>query len=565
MNDQPQSPDSPPQATLRSRLDRRWRISLIWAIPVVTALVGIWLAWHTLSERGPVITITFESAEGLVAGQSHVKHKDVDMGLVQKVALSRDLQHVVVTVQMNAAAEPLLTAGAKFWVVKPRFFAGAISGLETLVSGSYIEMLPSRKGGGVPARHFTGLETPPVLQTDVPGKTFLLQAPRIGSISLGSPIFYRDLDVGEVLGWDIGNMAESVTVHVFVRAPYDKYVHDDSRFWNASGATVSLGANGVQLQLESLRALMLGGIAFETPDHGQNSPVAKADHGFPLYPSKEAAEASSYSQRIPCIAYFSSSVSGLAVGAPVVLHGIRIGQVDSINLRYDSDQDKVVVPVSFTLEPGRIQNLHLGGNGTMDAEISDLVQRGLRVQLESANLITGQKQLAVEFNPKAPAARMSKADGAYVIPAEGGASTSDLATSAATLLGKLDSIPFDQIGQNLSQLVAGANGLVNDSGLQQAMKALQGTLTATQTLVHRLGQASEPLVKELPGMAKQLSAAVTQMNTVLHSAQQGYGANSDLHNQATRLLAQLNDTARAFRAFADLLQRHPEALLRGRR
>ena len=160
-----------------------------------------------------------------------------------------------------------------------------------------------------------------MLQSDVPGKTFLLHAGRIGSISLGSPVFFRDLDVGEVLGWDIGNMASSVTVHVFVRAPYDKYVHDNSRFWNASGASISLGPNGVKLQVESLRAAVLGGIAFETPNEGAGFPTSPNLHEFPLYQDKQAAEAANYSQRIPCVAYLSGSVSGLSPEASVTLHG----------------------------------------------------------------------------------------------------------------------------------------------------------------------------------------------------------------------------------------------------
>lgn len=565
MNDEPQSPAPPPHATVRSRVDRHWRLSLIWAIPIITALLGIWLVWHTLSQRGPLVSITFESAEGLVAGESHVKHKDVDMGVVQRIALSKDLQHVVVTVRMNAEAAPLLTDKTRFWVVKPRFFAGAISGLETLVSGSYIEMLPS-PSGGAPARHFVGLETPPVLQSDVPGRTFLLKAPRLGSINLGSPVFYRDLNVGEVLGWDIGDMAQSVTVHVFVRAPYDKYVHDDSRFWNASGATVSLGPNGVQLRLESLRALMLGGIAFETPDQGQGSPVSQQKHVFPLYQSQQAADSASYAQRIPCLAYFTGSVSGLSPGASVVLHGIPIGHVDSVSLRYDKQQDKVVVPVRFTIEPERIQDLNLAQDVGLDAQMRDLVRRGFRVQLESANLLTGQTELAVSLDPNAPRAATTRQHGAYVIPVlAGGGTNGDLASSAGALLGKLNALPFDRITQNLDQLLAGANGLVNNAGLKQAIASLQSTLGETQTFVHRLNGASQPLLKELPRMANQLDASVKHLNGLVTSLDRAYGGNSDLHNQIARLLAQLNETAQSFRAFADLLQRHPEALLRGRR
>jgi paraquat-inducible protein B len=340
------SDDPPPQATIGS--GRRSRLpSLIWLIPLVTVVIGAWLVWHTLAGRGPVVTITFQSAEGLQAGQSHVKHKDVDMGTVTDVALSKDLSHVIVTVQMNAAATPLLTTNARFWVVKPRFFAGSISGLDTLLSGAYIEVSPVASGG-TPQTAFTGLEDPPVLQSDVPGSNLLLRAPRIGSITLGSPIYYRDMAVGEVLGWDVGDMADFVTIHAFVRKPFNQYVHDDSRFWNTSGLSIKLGATGVNVQLESLKALVLGGIAFDTPEHQQNDndhAVAKDGRTFPLYASKEEADSVNFGRKVRLVSYFNGSIAGLAAGSDVVMHGLKIGTITSVGLRYDAATDTVLAPV----------------------------------------------------------------------------------------------------------------------------------------------------------------------------------------------------------------------------
>ncbi|MBV8400304.1 MAG: MCE family protein, partial [Acetobacteraceae bacterium] len=318
-----------PTASVRSRVDRRRRISFIWIIPLVTVLIAAWLVWDTYARRGPTITITFDGAEGLQAGQSHVKHKDLDMGQVQSIVLTKDLQHVLVTVQMNREATPLVTDRAQFWVVRPRFSGANISGLSTLISGSYIELMPSAEGGKA-ERHFTGLENPPVLQSDIPGRTFLLKANRIGSVSPGSPIFYRDLSVGEVLGWDLGDMAETVTIHAFVRAPFDQYVHDDSRFWNASGVSLKLGPEGVSLQLESLQALLLGGIAFETPESARNSPASAANQSFELYANQEAANQALFRRRVAALAYFQGSVSGLAPGSPVTFQGLRVGEVTSV-------------------------------------------------------------------------------------------------------------------------------------------------------------------------------------------------------------------------------------------
>ncbi len=554
--------DRPPSAIVRSTIDRTRKLSLIWAIPVVTLFIGGWLAWKTLSERGPLITITFETAEGLQATQSHVRHKEVDMGVVQKIALAPDLKRVVVTVRMSKEAEPLLTDRARFWVVRPRFFAGSISGLSTLFSGSYIDLLPSGLGGA-PQTDFVGLENPPVLQSDVPGRTFLLEANRIGSLNLGSPIMFRDLEAGEILGWDVGEMARSITIHAFVRAPFDKYVHDNSHFWNASGATVQLGANGLQFQVESLRAVVLGGIAFDTPDDPKVTEESAANRQFTLYPNKDAADASVFKRSVPFVANFSSSVSGLAPGSPVMLRGLKIGEVSAVSLVYDRTSDTVVAPVHFTLEPDRISMLNLPTDGNLDARMRDLIRRGLRVKLEGGNLLTGQKQLSMDIFANAGPAELRKDGPDYVVPVLGG-SADDVGTAATNLVNRLNSIPFETIGQNLSQTLAGVNGLVNDRQLGESIASLRATLASTQELVNNLNRGVSPMAKRLPAISAGLEDAVTKTNKLIGSVETGYGGDSRFSRDADRLMLQLSDASRSLRVLADLLSRHPEALIRGR-
>src|SRR5215510_14535921 len=239
---------------------RRRRIPLIWIVPLLTGLIAAWLAWDTLSKKGPTITIAFDSAAGLTAGQSQLKYKNVVMGTVSGIGVSHDLTKVIVTIETTREAEPLLTDKTIFWVVKPELFAGSLTGLETLISGSYIGMRPSAEPGAR-KRDFIGEQDPPVLQAWTKGTTFKLDSKRLGSISLGSPIFFRDLEVGTVLGWDLGNLATKVTIHAFVRAPFDQYVREDSSFWNASGLSVKLAGEGISVQMESLRALLLGFLA----------------------------------------------------------------------------------------------------------------------------------------------------------------------------------------------------------------------------------------------------------------------------------------------------------------
>ena len=554
--------DEVPVAIVRTRAEQRRRISLIWAIPLITACVAAWLAWDTLTKRGPQITIRFDSAAGLQANQSHIRLRDVDLGVVEKVALSPDHKDVIVTARMTREARPLLTDKAQFWVVKPRFFAGSLTGLETLVSGAYIQLEPAGEGGE-PMTDFIGLEDPPVLHSAVPGHTFRLTAPRIGSLNPGSPIFFRDLEVGEVLGWDLGEMARDVTIHAFVRAPYDRYVHDRTVFWNASGASVVLGGNGLRLQLESLRALVLGGIAFETPDNAPDSPVAIENHPFALYADHDAADTASYDHNLRFISYFKGTVAGLSKGSPVTLHGLRIGTVTDVTLNYDAAADAVKVAVRYEVEPDRIVPLQLPGDTNIDKVMLDLVHRGLRISLENANLITGTKQLALDVVAGAPAAAYDKQGDAYVLtPMDG--DQGDIAASAATLLAKLQTIPFEQIGDNLNKTLEGANGTINDPKLHQAIAALTQTLNETQTLMASLNKGVDPLLRRLPQIATDLEGTVQHANRLVGSLDDSHGPGSQFGRDLSRMMGHLSDAARSIRILADMLSRHPEALIRGR-
>ena len=374
---------------------------------------------------------------------------------------------------------------------------------------------------------------------------------------------FRDLEVGEVLGWDVGEMARNVTIHAFVRAPFDRYVHDNSRFWNASGATVQLGASGLQLKVESLRAVIMGGVAFETPDDSKASVESDSDHAFTLYETQDAADSSTYKLSVPFVANFTSAVSGLTTGSPVTLRGQKIGEVASVSLVYDQATDNVVVPVRFTLEPERIALLDLPSGGGLDARMRDLVQRGLRVKLESSNFLTGQKQLALDIYPDAGPGLLKKDGDAYIIPVLGGGAD-DAVTAATNLINRLNSIPFESIGQNLNQTLAGANALVNDKDLSASIASLRSTLASTHVLIDNLNHGLTPAMQRLPAIASGLEDSVKRANKLIGSLDDGYGGDSRFNRDVSRLMMQLSDAARSIRVLADLLSRHPEALIRGR-
>ena len=541
---------------------RRRRIPLVWIIPLLTALIAAWLVWDTYSKRGPTIIISFESGAGLTAGQSQLKYKNVVMGTVKAITISPDFSHVLVTVETVHEAEPFLNDKTIFWVVKPELFAGNITGLETLLSGSYIGMRPSTEQGAK-RRHFIGEQDPPVLQAWAKGTTFMLQSKRLGSISLGSPIFFRDLDVGTVLGWDLGDLANNVTIHAFVRAPYDQYVRDDTSFWNASGLSIKLANGGISLQMESLRALLLGGIAFDTPSDS-TLPVSQADHKFPLFGSVELARSAGFGHQIQLLSYFPGSVAGLSVGADVTLNGLKVGEVTDVSLVYDPKQDRIVVPVHYRVEAGRINNIAAVQGlptGTLAAE---MVRRGLRATLQAQSLITGDKIIALERIADAPPEALKQEGDVFVIPTSEVGGFDTIARSANELLSKINRIDFDRIGKSISGAAAGLDDTINGPQLKRTLAALEKAMVDVQDIARKLDTDASPALKRLPAIAAQLQDALTQANRLFGSFNTGYGDDSRFRRDLDRLLPQITDAARSIRALTDLLSRHPEALIKGR-
>jgi paraquat-inducible protein B len=552
---------NPPPAA-HTTTGRSRRLPVIWLIPVVAIAIGIWLAWRTLEQQGPTITISFDSAEGLQTGQSQLRFKDITLGTVTRLDLTADHSRVIATVATTRQATPLLTDQTVFWVVRPRLFAGNLSGLSTLLSGSYIGMMPSAKPGR-PQRHFTGSEDPPILAENIPGRTFILQATRLGSISLGSPVFFHDLDVGEVLGWQVGDMAERVTMRVFVRAPYDKYVTTDTRFWNASGASLQLGSSGIQLEVASLRALLLGGVEFATPA-GKAPTAAAPDTIFPLFSSKADADAASYTRKIPVISYFPGSVRGLGPGSEVTMHGLMVGHVKSVRLSYNAAKDAVTAPVEYELEPERVVGIGKKLYADPRVPLEAAVQRGLRASLESANLITGQQNVSLDFDANAPPATLTMEGQNLVLPTSSGGGFSGLAAAAAVLVNQVNTIPFRQIGDNLNGILHATNELTTDRQTHEALLAAAATLNSTKVLMSHLNNKLDPTLQKLPEIAAGLDKAMANINRLTLSLNNGYGGDTEFNRNLERLLVQLNGAVQSIRSLADLLTRHPEVLIKGR-
>lgn len=510
--------------------------SIVWLIPLVAAVIGGWLLYTTLSEKGPVITISFETAAGLEATKTKVKFKDVEVGVVERIALSENLDKVNVTVQMIKGAEKYLTTDSKFWVVRPRLTAGGVSGLGTLISGAYIEVDPEP---GEPADTFVGLEIPPVLKSDVPGRKFILRAAKRGSVSRGSVIYFRGIEVGEILGYELGDDTREVFMHAFIRDPHTNLVREDSRFWNASGVDVKVGTDGLQVNTESLQALLTGGVAFDTPALALAKEPAAEGTVFDLYENRAAIGEAELTEKVPYVLYFDGSVRGLDVGAPVEFRGIRVGSVTSVDLVLDTEAEKALIPVTIVIEPQRIKRV--GSRFAEDpyAGMNILVQKGLRAQLRPGSLITGQLYVNLNFVPDAPKKELIRNAGEPpqipTIPSE----LEELTRSLNGVLERLAKLPLESVLDDARSTLQSIQNVVNSPDVTQSLESLRGAMESAD-------------------------ATMAQARATLAATENLVGPRSQARADLVELMKELKNAARSVRVLADYLERHPEALIHGK-
>ncbi|MCG8532596.1 MAG: MlaD family protein, partial [Desulfovibrionales bacterium] len=327
-------------------------LSLIWIVPLVAFCIGVGLVYTALTEKGPRVTITFASADGLDAGKTKVKYKDVTIGKVESVELNDDFSEVIATVRLTREADEFLSENTRFWIVRPRMHGATVSGLETLLSGAYVAVDPGVKGEE--QYEFIGLESPPLVTGNAKGKLFTLKAKELGSLDYGSPVYYRDISVGQVVGYGLQKGGKSVDIQVFVDAPYDTYVTDTSRFWVASGLDMELDAEGIRVDTESIVSILVGGVAFTNPDYLGTAPVADAGDIFRLYDTRKLAMTEEFIEKEYFVLKFSQAVRGLDVGAPVEFKGFPIGRVVDIGIEFDWKSKEVLVPVRIEVEQERI-------------------------------------------------------------------------------------------------------------------------------------------------------------------------------------------------------------------
>ncbi|MBV7485783.1 intermembrane transport protein PqiB [Bordetella sp. BOR01] len=515
------------------------RISWIWLVPIVALLAGLSLVVRTWMEVGPEISIEFNTAEGIEVGKTQVRYKDVVVGTVHNIRFNDDRSKVIVQAQLAKDAAGLATEGTNFWVVRPRLGISGVSGLGTLLSGAYIgvDAVDGPNASTTATKfEFIGLETPPPVTHDRDGKRFTLKAHDLGSLDIGSPVYFRRINVGRVIGYKLDETGSAVNVEVFIDAPNDKFVTQGTRFWNASGVDLSVDGSGLKLHTQSLLSLALGGVAFAPVN--QNDPgTAAQGNQFQLYSSEAEAKANPDGEPVPIRMRFDQSVRGLSVGATIDFQGIALGEVTRITIDFDSKKKRFYALVDASLYPERLGSVYdrvheralEAGDDTEGKLLASMVEHGLRGQLRTANLLTGQLYIVLQHFPKAEPVEFHISD-PIVIPTIPG-NLEQLQQQITNIVDKIDKIPFDQIGRDL-----------------------RTSLSSASRLMSNLDKTLAPEARETLRAARK---SLDNINQLL-------ATDAALPANAERAMQELGRAARSLRALADYLQANPEALIRGR-
>jgi len=542
MNEPPQ--EQPLENLPESSIQPRSKFSIVWLVPLVAVLIGAWIGYRAWAEMGPTITITFKTADGLEAGKTKIKYKNVEFGEVETIRLNHDTKNVEVTAQINKDAKSFLTDQTRFWVVRARIDVSGVSGLETLLSGAYIGLDPSSEGKNT--RTFTGLDIPPVVTRNIPGKHFILHARNLKSIERDVPIYYREFNVGEVEDVKLDDDGKSVTVRIFIRAPYDRWVNKTTKFWNVSGIDVSMSASGINIDTESLTSLLIGGIAFESGDLGKGVTPAENGTEFKLYENREDTLKRDYKIGTTFVANFSDSVRGLSVGAPVEFKGIQVGEVTNIQLSFNTVTKEITVPVTVTINYGRIafkgnvespQQLY----ASREERTNYLIKQGLRAQLQTGNLITGQLYIEMDFFPDAPPFVIDWNEKIHEFPTVPG-TLGTLKRDVTSILKKADAMmtQANELTHKLNHTVA---------------PELSGTLKQAKELTYKINHTVTP---ELSDTLKQAEKSLAAVEGTLKN-------DSPLQQDLQMALRELKKAARSIKTLANYLERHPESLIEGKK
>lgn len=520
------------------RVARRPKRSLawVWFIPLAALLIGLSIVWRGISQKGPTITITFQSAAGIETGKTQIRYRDVVIGLVKSVRLNGMHNGVIVEAELTKDGAAFARDGSRFWVVRPRIGLGGVSGLTTLLSGSYIETdFDTISSSRANQKDFVGLEQPPPITSDRPGSHFVLRSNTLGSLGPGAPIYFRRIQVGLVTGFTLSDSGEHVDLNIFLDAPYDKFVDSSTRFWNESGVDLTIGPQGMNLQTESLLSIIAGGISFAS--FGKPHPLSDAAKPFKLFESKMAAQAVPEGVAVPIRMRFDQAVRGLSVGAAVAFHGIDIGVVDSVTLDFDVITRRFFTQVEATLYPERLGPVYFEmkvASQTQEdlaASLSEFTSKGLRAQLRTASILTGQLYITLSDFPNLPHSEPPQVSLPFIMPTVPAENLDSIQAQISSIISKIDNIPFEKIADDLDGMVV-------------EFRRLSANLDKNVT-------------PKLASTLTQIEKTVKNLNVLI-------APGSPLTTSTESMLQDLKGTLKSLKTLTDGLQANPSEIIRGR-
>ena len=529
--------------------------SPVWLIPFAALLIGFWLLFQNWYQQGPTITVLFSSAEGIEPNKTEVRYKAMTVGKVKKLKLDNELKYIEASIELNKEIGNHLGSDASFWVVRPRVNRSGISGLSTLFSGSYIGMDPGTNTDD--QSFYTSEERPPVIAPAEDGKRFFLVSDSLGSMDIGAPVFYKQLQVGEVIDYELLQDKDQVRLEVFIRAPYFQYIHTNTRFWNASGVELNMNSAGAEFHMESLVSVLIGGIAFDTPKAVAVGAVSKEGETFALRRNFAEAQGKPYTAKLYYVMYFDGSVRGMKEGSSVEFQGIPIGKVEKIDMKMDRASLEVRVPVLVSIQPQYFDETLTEAEGAI--ALSKLVDKGMRAKLETVSFLTGQKVITLSMEKDPPPAKIKETQFYSEFPTTG-SSLEDLPLLATEIMVSLDNT------------LAGINKLVNSGKLDKTVDNLNGVLAEAEQAV----KAAKDMLKNvdsktLPSVTGDMNKITLDLDNTLQKLQGSLGhvdrltaQNSPTQYQLQEMLQEVTAASRSLRSLSETLQRQPASLLRGK-
>ncbi|HTJ91019.1 MAG TPA: MlaD family protein [Acidocella sp.] len=561
MNDAPkEAKKSPPEEAIFR--PSRWP-GLIWAVPLAALAIIGWLAIRTVAQSGPSVQVTFPVTGGLKPGTTKVEYQGYIVGQVGNVTLAKSLDQMKVQINFDAPMRGHLGPGTRYWIAGSSISLSDLSNIRNLIAGPVIVIDPRP---GTTVRKVQGLSAPPVLTSPASGLRLTLFAPKLSNFSAGSPVFYKGYQLGQVLGVSLSPNGRQFAIQVFIDAPWQKLVRTDTRFWNAGAVRLSTGTGGPGVQLESVPALLMGAIAFETPS-GPVAPLARDGTRFKLYDNETQAQNAPGVGAVPYRAIFPGGPHGLTAGAPVQLEGSPAGAVTDVALRYDPAESRLETVVTLTLQPQRVGLTAGAWNFAdpapqMNAMLSTLVAQGLRAEIGSSVPVVGGKMIALTLVKDAPPASL-QAGAVPQIPAFGnGGDVNQIISQLDDILAGINAIPLDQIAADVHTATTQLAALASASQTKQTLRHLDQMVAHMDAITRQANAQLPAILTDVRGSAAQAQAALAAAQGLLNA--QGPANPGPNDADLPHALYELSQAAKSLRALADFLDAHPGALIAGR-